>query len=55
MFFRILIILYLFNMWVDLVDSTPVVRNWYEVLFYSTLTSLSDLEVKVMDFKLRLQ
>ena len=42
------------NMWMDLVDSMPVAtcRYWSEVLCFAIPTHVSDLEVKVMDFKL---
>ena len=44
--------LYLLNMWMDAVDTLLVVRYWSEVLYCTVPTYLSDLEVKVMDFKL---
>ena len=44
--------LYLLNMWMDLhvVDTMPVVRYWFEVLYHTIPTHLNDLEV--MDFKI---
>ena len=43
---------YLLGMWMDRVYSMPVVRNLSEVLCFTILAHRSDLEVKVMDFKL---
>ena len=44
--------LYLLNLWMDLVDILPDVRYWSEVLCYTVLTHISDLEVKVTDFEI---
>ena len=41
----------LVNLQMDLVDNLPVVKYWSVVLFFTIVTHLSDLEVKVMDFK----
>ena len=36
----------------DLVDVLPDVRYWSEVLRYTSLTHISDFEVKVTDFEI---
>ena len=42
-------------MWMDLIDTVPVVRYWTGVKCCTILTLMSDLEVKVMDFKILLK
>ena len=49
---EVFISLYLLNIWMDLVDTLHVVRYWSEVLCYTIMTHLSDLEVKVMDMEI---
>ena len=44
--------LYLLNFMMDLVDTLPVIRYWSEVLFFTIMTHLHDLGVKVMDFEI---
>ena len=44
--------LYLLNPRMDLVDTLSDVRYWPEVLSYTTMTQISDLEVKGMDFEI---
>ena len=44
--------LYVLNPWMDLVDTLPAVRYWSEVLCCNIMTQISDLEVKVTDFKI---
>ena len=44
--------LYLLKLQLDLVDTLPDVRHWSEVLCCTIITHISDLEVKVTDFKL---
>ena len=39
--------LHLLNPWIDPVDTLPEVRYWSEVLCCTTMTHISDLEVKV--------
>ena len=36
----------------DLVDTLHVARYWSEVLYYTLMTHLRDLQVKVMDFEI---
>ena len=40
------------NLWMNLVDTLPDVRYWSEVLCYTILTHLCDLEVKVTNFEI---
>ena len=44
--------LYLLNPRMDLVDTLPDVRYWSEVLCYTIMTHISDLEMKGMDFEI---
>ena len=44
--------LYFLNPWMDLVDTLPDVRYWSEVLCCTITTYISDLEIKVTDFKI---
>ena len=44
--------LYLLNPKMDLVDTLPDVRYWSEVLCYTIMTHISDLEVKGTDFEI---
>ena len=44
--------LYLFNPYMDLVDTLPDVRYWSEVLCCTILIHVSDLKVKVTDFEI---
>ena len=44
--------LYLLNFKMDLVDTLHVARYWSEVLCYTLMTRLCDLQVKVIDFEL---
>ena len=39
-------------MWMDPVDTLPVVRYWSEVFCCTIPTHLCDLEVKVTDFEI---
>ena len=43
--------LYLLNFKMDLVDTLHVARYWSEVLCYTLMTRLPDLQVKVIDFE----
>ena len=43
--------LYLFNLWMELVDTLSDVRYWSEVLCCTIMTHIGDLEVKVTDFE----
>ena len=36
----------------DFVDTLPDVRYWSDVLYYTIITHISDLEVKVTDFEI---
>ena len=47
---KIFKVLYLLNLWMDLVDTLPDVRYWSEVLCCTITTS--DLEIKVTDFEI---
>ena len=38
--------LYLLKLWMDQVDSLHVGRYWSDILFYTIMTHLGDLEVK---------
>ena len=49
---KVLKSLYLLNPWMDLVDTLPDVRYWSEVLCYTIMTHISDLEVKVTGFEI---
>ena len=42
---------FLLNMWMDQVDTLHVGKYWSEVLCYTIMTHLSDLEFKVTDFE----
>ena len=44
--------LYLLNFKMDLVDTLHVARYWSEVLCYTLMTHLRDLQVNVIDFEL---
>ena len=44
--------LYLFNLWMDLVDTLPDFRYWSEVLCCTITTHIGDLQVKVTDFEI---
>ena len=41
----------LLNMWMDLVDTLPVVRYWSDVSCCTVLIHINDLEIRVVDFK----
>ena len=43
------------NLWMNLVDTLPDVRYWSEVLCWTILTHLCDLEVKVKSFEILLK
>ena len=44
--------LYFLSFYKDPVDTMPVARYWSEVLCYTLMTRLCDLQVKVIDFEL---
>ena len=49
---KVFISLYLLKLWMDQVDTLHVGRYWYEVICYTIMTHLGDLEVKVMDLEI---
>ena len=49
---KVFIRLYLLNMLMDQVDTLHVGRYWSEVLFYTIMTHLDGLEVKVTDLEI---
>ena len=49
---KVFVSLYLLNMLMDRVDTLHIDRYWSEVLCYTIMTHLSDLEVKVTDLEI---
>ena len=49
---KVFISLYLLDMQMDQVDTLHVGRYWSEVLCYTIMTHLGDLEFKVTDFEI---
>ena len=49
---KVFISLHLLDMLMDQVDSVHVGRYWSEVLCYTIMTQLDDLEFKVTDFEI---
>ena len=49
---KVFISLYLLKLLMDQVDTLHVGRYWSDVLFYTIMTHLSDLEVKVTDLEI---
>ena len=44
--------LFLQKLQLDLVDTLPDVRYWYEILCCTITTHISDFEIKVTDFEI---
>ena len=49
---KVFMSLYLLKLWMDQVDTLHVDRYWSEVLCYTIMTHLGDLEVKVTDLEI---
>ena len=49
---KVFMSLYLMKLWMDQVDTLHVGRYWSDVLCYTIMTHLGDLEVKVTDLEI---